>query len=78
MPTTIRYLNTNTVSSEFGMINRNVILSDGTSIQLNADSKISYAGSNYGNGNRNVSLKGEAFFNVTPSNVPFVVSTELC
>ena len=61
MPTTIRYLNTNTVSSEFGMINRNVILSDGTSIQLNADSKISY-GSNYGNGNRNVSLKGEAFF----------------
>ena len=75
MPTTIRYLNTNTVSSEFGMINRNVILSDGTSIQLNADSKISY-GSNYGNGNRNVSLKGEAFFNVTPSNVPFVVSTD--
>ena len=75
MPTTIRYLNTNTVSSEFGMINRNVILSDGTSIQLNADSKISY-GSNYGNGNRNVSLKGEAFFNVTPSNVPFIVSTD--
>ena len=75
MPTTIRYLNTNTVSSEFGMINRNVILSDGTSIQLNADSKISYR-SNYGNGNRNVSLKGEAFFNVTPSNVPFVVSTD--
>ena len=75
MPTTIRYLNTNTVSSEFGMTNRNVILSDGTSIQLNADSKISY-GSNYGNGNRNVSLKGEAFFNVTPSNVPFVVSTD--
>ena len=75
MPTTIRYLNTNTVSSEFGMINRDVILSDGTSIQLNADSKISY-GSNYGNGNRNVSLKGEAFFNVTPSNVPFVVSTD--
>ena len=75
MPTTIRYLNTNTISSEFGMINRNVILSDGTSIQLNADSEISY-GSNYGNGNRNVSLKGEAFFNVTPSNVPFVVSTD--
>ena len=75
MPTMIRYLNTNTVSSEFGMTNRNVILSDGSSIHLNADSKISY-GSNYGNGNRNVSLKGEAFFNVTPGNVPFVVSTD--
>ena len=75
MPTTIRYLNTNTVSSEFGMINRNVILSDGTSIQLNADSEISYT-NNYGNGNRNVSLKGEAFFNVTPNTVPFVVSTD--
>ena len=75
MPTTIRYLNTNTVSSEFGMTNRNVVLSDGTSIQLNADSKISYA-SNYGNSNRNVSLKGEAFFNVIPSNVPFIVTTD--
>ena len=31
---------------------------------------------NYGNNNRNVSLKGEAFFNVTPSKVPFVVSTD--
>ena len=75
MPTTIRYLNTNTVSSEFGMTNRNVILSDGTSIQLNADSKISYA-NDYGNGNRNVHLKGEAFFNVTPSNLPFIVMTD--
>ena len=75
MPTTIRYLNTNTVSSEFGMTNRNIILSDGTSIQLNADSKISYA-SNYGNSNRNVFLKGEAFFNVTPSDVPFIVMTD--
>ena len=43
MPTTIRYLNTKKVVSEFGVTDKNIILSDGTNIQLNAGSTLSYS-----------------------------------
>lgn len=52
-----------------------VILPDGTSVVLNAGSKISYA-KNYGEKLRDIQLEGEAFFDVVSNkNKPFVVNT---
>jgi len=75
MPATIRYINTNRIVAEFGVADKNIILSDGTIINLNAGSILSYT-KNYNNENREVFLKGEAYFNVKKSHVPFIVSTE--
>lgn len=50
-----------------------LILSDGTQVFLNSDSELHYP-VRFGEGNREVRLKGEAFFNVTPdSSRPFIV-----
>ena len=75
MPTTIRYINTNRIVAEFGVANKNIILSDGTIINLNAGSTLSYT-KDYNNENRAIFLEGEAYFNVKKSDIPFVVSTE--
>ncbi|MED5553467.1 MAG: FecR family protein, partial [Candidatus Neomarinimicrobiota bacterium] len=75
MPTTIRYLNTKKVVSEFGVTDKNIILSDGTNIQLNAGSILSYS-KDYNIKNRKVFLDGEAYFDVTKSQFPFIVSTD--
>lgn len=52
-----------------------VILADGSKVWLNADSRLTYpvcfAGSL-----REVRLQGEAFFDVTPQEAPFIVQTE--
>ncbi|MBV6640655.1 MAG: FecR domain-containing protein [Cyclobacteriaceae bacterium] len=51
------------------------VMSDGTKVTLNADSKLSYA-SSYGQSNRVVRLEGEAFFEVAKNEVlPFIVET---
>ncbi|MBN1117773.1 MAG: FecR domain-containing protein [Bacteroidales bacterium] len=51
------------------------ILPDGSIINLNANSKITY-NKKFGEGSRKLKLQGEAFFNVTPNKeVPFVIST---
>lgn len=53
-----------------------IVLADGTKVWLNAKSTLSYA-ANFGRGNRNVELDGEAYFEVTPnSQKPFFVHTE--
>ena len=75
IPTTIRYLNTTKIVAEFGMTNKNIMLSDGTNVQLNAGSTLSYS-KDYNSGSREVFLNGEAYFNVTKNHVPFIVSTD--
>ncbi|MCB0490298.1 MAG: FecR domain-containing protein [Cyclobacteriaceae bacterium] len=52
-----------------------VSLPDGSQVSLNRNSSLSYTRS-FGDEDRRVSLKGEAFFNVTPNKQkPFVIST---
>lgn len=47
-------------------------LADGTKVYLNCDSELRYP-VNFGEGERRVELKGEAFFEVTKNGQPFVV-----
>ncbi|MFT4093407.1 MAG: DUF4974 domain-containing protein [Niabella sp.] len=52
------------------------VLPDGTQVWLNADTKISY-GKSFGAGSREVTLTGEAYFDVVKdASKPFVVHTE--
>ncbi len=51
----------------------NVQLSDGSRIKLNAESRLLYPDSF--NSERRVEIEGEAFFEITKSNIPFVVKT---
>lgn len=56
----------------------NIILSDGTNVWLNACSEMIYPGS-FTQESRNVSLKGEAYFDVSKdAKHPFVVQTKKC
>lgn len=56
----------------------NVTLSDGTNVWLNACSELTYPAS-FEEKSRSVSLKGEAYFNVTKDTKhPFVVQTKKC
>ncbi|MEL7588559.1 MAG: FecR domain-containing protein [Prolixibacteraceae bacterium] len=52
-----------------------LILSDGTRVYLNAMSQFKYP-VQFSKGARKVELSGEAFFEVTPSDVPFIVKTK--
>ncbi|HZL08796.1 MAG TPA: FecR domain-containing protein [Prolixibacteraceae bacterium] len=53
----------------------NVILPDGTTVQLNSGTKLVYSGK-FNSGERMVSLEGEAFFDVTKDQShPFVIKT---
>lgn len=49
-------------------------LPDGTKVRLNGDSKIRYP-EDFGTAARTVELQGEAYFEVTKDNIPFVVHT---
>lgn len=50
-------------------------LGDGTQVWLNAESQISYPASFAGD-ERRVSISGEAYFDVSPSEVPFIVEID--
>jgi len=64
----------NEVSTKNGS-KTNIILPDGTNVWLNADSKIVY-NKNFGEKYREVSLTGEAFFDVThDAKHPFIIHT---
>lgn len=53
-----------------------ITLADGTKVWLNSQSTLSYA-ANFGRGDRNVELDGEAYFEVAPNKtIPFHVNTE--
>ena len=51
-----------------------LVLPDGSTVWLNAGSKITY-GSNFGTLNRNIQLTGEAFFDVKKTTIPFIIHT---
>lgn len=53
-----------------------VNLADGTTVNLNSDSRITYP-ANFSGDLRQVRLEGEAYFTVARSDVPFVVATRL-
>ena len=53
---------------------KSVLLSDGTKVILNSDSKLTY-NRNYNENNRSVHLIGEAYFSVEKGNIPFNVLT---
>ncbi len=50
-------------------------LPDGSEIILNAESKLSYKKTSFGKSTRNVTLKGEAFFDIQKSSQPFIIKT---
>ncbi len=52
-----------------------VTLADGTTVKLNANSRLRYP-INFVGDSREVELKGEAYFDVTKSNKPFIVKLE--
>lgn len=53
-----------------------IVLADGTTVWLNSQSTLTYH-NNFGSKDRNVTLNGEAFFDVTPNKkVPFFVNTQ--
>jgi ferric-dicitrate binding protein FerR (iron transport regulator) len=56
---------------------KKVVLSDGTIVWLNADSKLNYT-ADFGKTTRTVYLEGEAFFEIAPGkkDVPFIVNTK--
>jgi transmembrane sensor len=68
-------LSTNTFSVPLGSKSE-VILPDGSKVQMNSGSKITYP-SNFQQNNRNVTLSGEAFFQVHSDPIhPFTVQTK--
>jgi transmembrane sensor len=63
------------VSTKYGSRTTKLILPDSTQVWLNAGSKLSYNKS-YGNGLREVSLSGEAYFDVVKNPAhPFIIHT---
>ena len=52
-----------------------IILIDGSKIMLNAESEITYD-RNYNIKNRNIKLKGEAYFEVQNNDLPFIIETK--
>ena len=68
--------NTKVETINEGNTKTKVLLPDGTTVWLNAKSKLTYPKSFAGLKTREVSLEGEAFFDVThDENAPFVVNT---
>lgn len=53
----------------------NVVLPDGSTAWINADSKLTYS-SDFGRNNRNIELEGEGYFEVIPGEIPFIISTD--
>jgi ferric-dicitrate binding protein FerR (iron transport regulator) len=52
-----------------------IVLPDGSKVWLNANSALRYD-ADFGINSRDVKLKGEAFFDVTKSKIPFIVATD--
>ncbi|HBL78329.1 MAG: hypothetical protein A2W90_16270 [Bacteroidetes bacterium GWF2_42_66] len=70
------YLSDTHISVPAGQMS-NVVLPDGTSVQLNSGSTLLYS-ANFNSGERIVSLEGEAFFDVAEDRLhPFQVNTKL-
>jgi len=74
-PTTLTYLNTIQIKTDKGFSDHSATLIDGSIIKLNSGSSLKYS-KNYNKTNREVSLKGEAYFDVVKSSKPFIISTD--
>ena len=72
-PTIFNHLTLNEKTTKLAQ-KENLILADGSKIMLNAESKITYD-RNYNTKNRFINLKGEAYFEVQESDLPFIVET---
>ena len=72
-PTISNHLTLNEKTTKLAQ-KENIILTDGSKIILNAESKIAYD-RNYNTKNRFINLKGEAYFQVQDSDLPFIVET---
>ncbi len=70
-PSLYSHFTTTTILTERGQFKK-VLLTDGSTVTLNADSKISYK-KGFGKDHRHLILQGEAFFEVEKDQVPFVV-----
>jgi len=65
-----------TITTAYNEI-KQITLPDGSGVVLNGNSSIIFP-AEFGNGNRDVSMSGEAFFNITPDKThPFVINTKV-
>ena len=73
---TIKMLNTVNIYSSYGPKTKTVSLNDGTKVHLNAGTTLSYS-KNFNSTSREVTLNGEAYFEVEKGSSPFIISTDL-
>jgi len=73
---TIKMLNTVNIYSSYGEKTKIISLNDGTKIYLNAGTTLSYS-KNFNSNSREVTLNGEAYFEVEKGSSPFIISTDL-
>ena len=73
---TIKMLNTVNIHSGYGHKTKTVSLNDGTKVHLNAGTTLSYS-KNFNSTSREVTLNGEAYFEVEKGSSPFIILTDL-
>ena len=73
---TLKMLNTVNIHSSYGHKTKTVSLNDGTKVHLNAGTTLSYS-KNFNSTSREVTLNGEAYFEVEKGSSPFIISTDL-
>ena len=73
---TIKMLNTVNIHASYGHKTKTVSLNDGTKVHLNAGTTLSYP-KNFDSTSREVTLNGEAYFEVEKGSSPFIISTDL-
>ena len=73
---TTKMLNTVNIYSSYGQKTKTISLNDGTKVHLNAGTTLSYS-KNFNSTSREVTLNGEAYFEVEKGSSPFIISTDL-
>ena len=73
---TVKMLNTVNVYSSYGQKTKTFSLNDGTKVHMNAGTTLSYS-KNFNSTSREVTLNGEAYFEVEKGSSPFIISTNL-
>ena len=76
IPFAYQYFNTEHIITDAGELDKKVLLTDGSTIHLNAKSRLSYK-KDFNGDHRKVQLSGEAYFDVQKGPLPFIISTEL-
>ena len=76
IPFVHQYFNTEHIITDAGELDKKVLLTDGSTIRLNAKSRLSYK-KDFNGDHRKVQLSGEAYFDVQKGPLPFIISTEL-